>query len=198
MPVHEHCVSVSLELATDEQLVYAVATIRQLELEGVIESKLTIANEYFLLTVAVDYPKHLAPDGYLNDEAINTLRQQYNVPRWAVVAEIYGDSWTIFAKKRQIKKRLALKFLEAAPHIHSHHKGVPSDYFIGNSFFGDPSEINLVEHRKGKIWFAPVVPFDGEQTLFVMNGCKKIFHKYQFDFASGLLLFNPRTVIAIA
>lgn len=221
---------------------------------GVIDSKLTIANDYFVVSAAIDYPKDLAPDGYLDDQAMTTLRKAHRVVRWTAVAAIYGDRLTIRSKKRQIKKCLSpfgqlffigdglsdfvervvnavqadppvsnlytlagsvmekitgkhIKFFEMAPHIHSHHKGIPSDCFIENSFFGDLAcmasygkrdEINLAEHRKGKIWFAPVVPMDGEQTLFVMNGCKAIFHQHKFDFASGLLLFNPRTVIAIA
>lgn len=254
MPKHEHCVSVSLELADDQTMAEAVNAIRQLQLEGIIESKLTIANDYFMLSAAIDYPDELAPNGFLDDSAMGELRKRHNVPKWSAVAAIYGDSLTIKAKKRQIKKRLArfgqlfflgdkmsnfiervvnekqaepprtnlytiagsllekvtkksIKFFELAPNAHEHHKGIPSDFFVENSFFGDPAcfasygsakEINLAEHRKGKIWFAPVVPLDGNQALFVINGCKAIFHKHRFDFASGLLLFNPRTVIAIA
>lgn len=253
MPRHRNCVSVSLEIDTDEQFSEAVDAFRELELKGVIDSKLTVANDYLMISISSDYPHHLAPDGYLTDESMAILRKQYNTTRWIAAAAIYGDWWTIFAKKRQIRKALSgygklmflgdrlsrflarvaeeslapnpstnlfslsgrllvkmtgkpMRMLESAPHVHEHHKGVPSDYFIERAFFGDPpclasfgkgDEINLGEHRKGKMWFAPVVPMVGHQALFVINGCKTLFHQHGFDFAAGLLLFNPRTVITI-
>lgn len=253
MPRHPHCVSVSLELDSDDKLVQAIAEIRQLQLEGIINSKLTIANDYFILSATTDYPSELAAKEYLDDEAMSELRRRHQVVAWSAVAAIYGDSLTIATRKKQIRKRLgglgplffvgdklsdfiqkvveksrpaaaaspyrmlgrvltrisgkSLRAFEMVPNIHSHHKGVPSDFFVEHSFFGEPAcftswdtqgEINLAEHRKGKIWFAPVVPLTGEHALTVINGCRRLFHHYGFDFASGLLLFNPRSVIAIA
>ena len=254
MPIKPKCVSVLLEIANNEMLGEAINKFRTLQLDGIIESKLMIGNDYFSFSLSIDYPHHLCEEGYLGDTGLASLREQYKVSCWSASAAIYGDKDEIRYKQKRIKRELSavgklmfvgdgttrfienmleeskkptpenkllalcgrlaekathkpLRFFEPLIAIHNHHKGIPCDFFVENALFGDPAcyveidqknELNLAANDKGKMWFAPLVPMNSHHVLHVLNGCKALFQEHKFDFGAGLLLFNPRTAIAIS
>lgn len=90
--------------------------------------------------------------------------------------------------------------IEAAPHVHSVLKGIPSDYFVRHAYLKGPSKpeiSNLDRDNVGLIWFAPIVPFTGKHVQHVIDLCEPLYKKYDFDFYLALLLQNPRSMVVL-
>lgn len=95
----------------------------------------------------------------------------------------------------------SVAMLEAAPHIHSVLRGVPSDYFVRHAYFKSPlprPEISDPDRDNcGLIWFAPIVPMAGASVEEVIGICRPLFAEYDFDFYVALLIQNPRSMIVL-
>ena len=121
-------------------------------------------------------------------ETLNRLRQRSSLRMpidWAV---------RTFAGKSP-------EMLQAAPHIHSVLTGRPSDYFVRHAYFksrlpkpdiADPDRDNV-----GLIWFAPIAPMTGGHIQKVLDICRPLFRRYEFDFYAALLMQNPRSMIVL-
>lgn len=95
----------------------------------------------------------------------------------------------------------SVAMLEAAPHIHSVLRGVPSDYFVRHAYFKSklpkPEFSHPDRDNCGLTWFAPVVPMTGKGVEEVMGICRPLFEAHGFDFYVALLIQNPRSMIVL-
>lgn len=97
-----------------------------------------------------------------------------------------------------------LKFLRPTINIHNfYHRGLPTDHAVERGAFGEPACPGCekpregIENKQGIIWFAPVVPNDGETIHHLNENCKQIVHAHKFDYAAGIFLYGPRSGMVI-
>jgi 4-cresol dehydrogenase (hydroxylating) len=93
------------------------------------------------------------------------------------------------------------ELLDAAPHIHSVLKGIPSDYFVRHAYFKSrvpkPEIADPDRDDVGLIWFAPIAPMTGKNVAEVLALCRPLFERYEFDFYAALLMQNARSMIVL-
>lgn len=93
------------------------------------------------------------------------------------------------------------ELLDAAPHIHSVLKGIPSDYFVRHAYFKSrvpkPEIADPDRDDVGLIWFAPIAPMTGQHVSEVLALCRPLFERYGFDFYAALLMQNARSMIVL-
>ena len=70
---------------------------------------------------------------------------------------------------------------------------------IKTSDFGNPGcPGHLIKsnpnNTKGMIWFMPVMAFKGETITELSDKYKKLINKHNFDFISGVIMLNPRSL----
>jgi 4-cresol dehydrogenase (hydroxylating) len=58
-------------------------------------------------------------------------------------------------------------------------------------------DIDPARDQCGLIWFAPILPFTGQQVLPFLDLCRQRFEAQGFDFYIAMLLMNPRSVICL-
>jgi len=95
----------------------------------------------------------------------------------------------------------SVEMLDAAPHVHSVLKGIPSDYFVRHAYFKSslpkPERADPDRDDIGLIWFAPIAPMTGPHVERVIGLCRPLFEKYEFDFYAALLMQNARSMIVL-
>lgn len=97
-----------------------------------------------------------------------------------------------------------LRFMRPLVNIHNfYHRGLPTDHAVERGAFGEPAcpgceqKREGISNKKGIIWFAPVVPNNGNVIDRVNEHCKRIVHKHKFDYAAGIFLYGPRSGMVI-
>jgi 4-cresol dehydrogenase (hydroxylating) len=95
----------------------------------------------------------------------------------------------------------SVELLQAAPHVHSVLKGIPSDYFVRHAYFKSrPPKPELADPDRddiGLIWFAPIAPMTGRHVQELIGLCRPLFEKHGFDFYAALLMQNARSMIVL-
>lgn len=144
--------------------------------------------------------KKFSPFGqitFLTDRKVNALQKILNYVSTGNPSLI--KRWVKGALVQLLKRPFAI--LEAAPHIHSLLKGIPSDYFVRHAYFKGPipkPELSDPDRDQvGLIWFAPVVPMSGHHIERAISICRPLYQKYDFDFYVALLVQNPRSMIVL-
>lgn len=96
------------ELARAEDFGAAIETLRELELDGVINSKIHMINDFTALSVVLKrYPWDLLDGKPCIDAALmQKLRKKYNVAPWSLGGGIYGSREQVRAARAAIKRRL--------------------------------------------------------------------------------------------
>ena len=91
--------------------------------------------------------------------------------------------------------------LDAAPHIHSVLKGIPSDFFVRHAYFKSrmpkPELADPDRDDCGLIWFAPIAPMTGRHVAELLELCQPLFERHRFDFYAALLMQNARSMIVL-
>ncbi|MDA8137470.1 MAG: FAD-binding oxidoreductase [Desulfobacteraceae bacterium] len=96
-----------------------------------------------------------------------------------------------------------LSVIEFLPHLHAIEKGVPSDYFVKHAYYKSrrpkpaDNDINPPRDNIGLIWLGPMIPLNGRQVSEVLDLCRPLYAKHQFEFSTALMIANPRSVIAL-
>ncbi len=95
----------------------------------------------------------------------------------------------------------SVELLQAAPHVHSVLKGIPSDYFVRHAYFKSrlpkPELADPDRDDVGLIWFAPIAPMTGRHVQEVIGLCRPLFEQHRFDFYAALLMQNARSMIVL-
>jgi len=93
------------------------------------------------------------------------------------------------------------EMLQAAPHIHSVLKGIPSDYFVRHAYFKSrlpkPELADPDRDDCGLVWFAPIAPMTGRHVSELLRLCEPLFEQHRFDFYAALLMQNARSMIVL-
>jgi 4-cresol dehydrogenase (hydroxylating) len=95
----------------------------------------------------------------------------------------------------------SVELLPLIPHVHSVMKGQPSDYFVRHAYFKSPLPKPEFAHPDrddvGGIWFAPIVPCTGPHVTALIELCRPLFERFEFDFYAALLMQNSRSMIVL-
>jgi 4-cresol dehydrogenase (hydroxylating) len=141
--------------------------------------------------------KALSPLGrltFLDDRSVSAIS---SLSRWSArsaIGRIVTTGVAHLAGKSE-------EMLDAAPHVHSVLKGIPSDFFVRHAYFksrlpkpqlADPDRDDI-----GLIWFAPIAPMTGRHVSELLQLCQPHFERYGFDFYVALLMQNARSMIVL-
>jgi 4-cresol dehydrogenase (hydroxylating) len=108
MPEPQCFNSYVFELRREEDLPVMIDKIRRLALQGAIQSKVHIINDFIGLALVGKYPHHLlAGESYLSDEIKAQLRKRYNIAPWSFGGGIYGSPAQVRAHRALIKKEFS-------------------------------------------------------------------------------------------
>lgn len=119
MPRPEAFASFTFDLARPADLPKLVDTIRDLALQGVLQSACHLINDVVAVSVLSQYPANLVDQcSRLPDEVLAKLRSQLGIAEWSLGGGIQGTRQTVGVVKRELRKRLAplgkLMFLDDA------------------------------------------------------------------------------------
>ncbi|SER34370.1 4-cresol dehydrogenase (hydroxylating) [Nitrosomonas sp. Nm51] len=107
----------------------------------------------------------------------------------------------IIAATAKLVTGRSVSTLEAAPYVHSVLQGIPSDFFVRHAYFKSdlpkPEISNPDRDNCGLIWFAPIAPMKGQYVEEILEICRPLFERYDFDFYVALLVQNARSMIVL-
>lgn len=141
--------------------------------------------------------RHLSPLGSLMfvDDRVAALGG------WVGRAAKRSAFWRAVASIAARASGRSIEMFEAAPHVHSVLKGIPSDYFVRHAYFKSrvpkPDVADPDRDDVGLIWFAPIAPMTGRSVDEVIAICRPLFEKHEFDFYAALLMQNARSMIVL-
>lgn len=125
------------------------------------------------------------------------VRRVARLMRWA---ERSGAGRSVAGMVAKLVRK-SPEMLAAAPHVHAVLKGIPSDYFVRHAYFKSalpkPALADPDRDDVGLIWFAPIAPMTGAHVTRVLDLCRPLFEKHQFDFYAALLMQNARSMIVL-
>jgi 4-cresol dehydrogenase (hydroxylating) len=100
-------VSFTFDLRRPEDLPLLVDTLRQMALEGVIQSAFHLINEVVALSVLAQYPANLVDKcSRLPDATLRDLCARHGVATWSLGGGIQGTKGAVREARRQLKRRL--------------------------------------------------------------------------------------------
>jgi 4-cresol dehydrogenase (hydroxylating) len=139
----------------------------------------------------------LSPMGrltFLDDRSVNAISR---LGRWSARSSVGRSVATALARAAGKSREM----LDAAPHVHSVMKGIPSDFFVRHAYFKSrvpkPELADPDRDDCGLIWFAPIAPMTGKHATEVLELCRPLFERYRFDFYAALLMQNSRSMIVL-
>ena len=107
MPRPEAFASFTFDLRRPEDLPELVDTVRQLALEGVLQSASHIINDVVVLSVLSQYPAHLLErHSRLPDSVLAAMRHRYGIGAWSYGGGIQGTVPYIRVAKQELRRRL--------------------------------------------------------------------------------------------
>jgi 4-cresol dehydrogenase (hydroxylating) len=115
MPRPEYHVSVVADIRRPEDVFPTIDSIRQLQLEGTIHSKVHMAND--IVNLAVFARQDVAPGSEpLPPDQVTSIRNQYGIPPWSFAFAIYGTKAQVKASRKRVAELLkptaALNFFD--------------------------------------------------------------------------------------
>ncbi len=154
------------------------------------------------ITIARTLIKHaLRPYGrvmFLNDQRIAQIERLVGLSKKLKGSFLSG----LFDRFIRSMAGKPIEAMEVAPHGHGIGKGIPCEFFVRHAYFNARTpkpdcDVDPVRDQVGLMWFAPVAPLTGRHVTELLNICRPLFNKYQFDFYVALLLQNPRSMIVL-
>ena len=107
LPRPQAFASFTFDLARPEDLPRLVDTVRQLALDGVLQSASHIINDVVALTVLSQYPAHLVEQhSRLPDPILEAMKRRYGVGAWSYGGGVQGTTLHVRAAKRELRSRL--------------------------------------------------------------------------------------------
>ena len=93
----------------------------------------------------------------------------------------------------------SLELARLFPGLIDIHEGAPVETVVRRGYFRakkprPQSNIDVARDDVGILWSVPVVPFCGREVVSLVNRCRVLFKKYDFDFYMTIMVFNARSV----
>jgi 4-cresol dehydrogenase (hydroxylating) len=180
-----------IQYQNEEDVVEIVETMRPLRLNGVIPNSGVIAHALYEAPVKAKRSDYVSGPGSISDEAVRQLVKDHNMGIWNVTAALYGTkeqvdvNWKIVTEA--FGKSGKAKFLTEEEAGDDPQFAYRAALMRGGM---DLREFGLYNWRGGggAIWFAPVCPARGSETLKQMALAKRILAKYGLDYTGEFIV----------
>ncbi len=181
-----------IQYQNEEDVVEIVETMRPLRLSGVIHNSGVIAHALYEAPLKAKRSDYVTGPGSISDEAVRKLARDHNMGIWNVTAALYGVTqeqvdvnWKIVTEA--FGKSGKAKFITQEDAGNDPQFGYRAALMRGGM---DLREFNLYNWRGGggSLWFAPVCPARGSETLKQMAMAKRILTKYGLDYTGEFIV----------
>jgi 4-cresol dehydrogenase (hydroxylating) len=175
----------------EEDVVEIVEIMRPLRLNGVIPNSGVIAHALYEAPLKAKRSDYVSGPGSISDEAVRRLVKDHHMGIWNVTAALYGTkeqvevNWKIVTDA--FGKSGKAKFLTQEDVGDDPQFGYRAVIMRGGM---DMREFNLYNWRGGggSLWFAPVCPARGSETLKQMKLAKDILGRHGLDYTGEFIV----------
>lgn len=214
MPVPEKMEAYFLNANLDTDLEEVVEKIRRLRFMGVIQSEVHIANEARVAATIGSLKQNKYPAWSASGALYGTAKEV--AAKKAIVKEVLEKKFkVIFLDEKklawlgrfpQVAKALSGQDIPASLPIlravFDLMRGIPSNgptqgLYAENKKELPQGELDPARDGCGIYWFSPVLPADGASARVLMDICRPIFKRYEFEFQVTLVFLTDRSLGAV-
>lgn len=181
----------SIRYENDDDIHDIVETLRPLRMANVIPNAMVFANVMWEAAARIPRSKYYDGTGVTPDSVLNEIKEKENVGAWNVYAALYGT-------KEQVEVNWALvsgaiKAAGKGRLITEEEAGQTEPFkYRAQLMRGDMTlqEFGLYRWRGGggSMWFAPVAPAKGSETVVQSELARGILNEFGFDYVAEYIV----------
>jgi 4-cresol dehydrogenase (hydroxylating) flavoprotein subunit len=196
MPEPESTMSMSLQLAEHEDIGWAIETLAQLRLRGVLQHDPNIGNGLRAAALLGQRDEWYRGAGAMPADAVQELLQKLDLGAWNFALRLYGNEGVVQANAKLVKNAIA-PHSRAEFRVASWHQGEPlAGSGAGAPGVGALGNANWRGGRGGQMGFAPISPPTRAHALRQYQMASRRYAESGFDYLASFTLRDRHLVHA--